>query len=161
MSKRIIKKYANRRLYDAKASKHITLQGIRQLIVDGEDVEVIDDTSGEDITRSILLQIISEQELGGRPILGSSLLAQLIRFYGHPMQDYMGPFLQTSVDAFMQQQQQFAQQMQKTFANTPAAAMNALASQNMDMWNVFQKTFFGEGSTDKPDPDDAGKDKPD
>lgn len=154
MSKRIIKKYANRRLYDAHASKHITLDGIRKLIVDGEEVEVVDDTSGEDITRSILLQIISEQELSGRPILDSSLLATLIRFYGHPMQDYMGPYLQTSVDAFMTQQQQFAQQMQQTFANTPANAMSALASQNLDMWNRFQKTIFGEpAKSDNDDPD--------
>ena len=84
---RTIKKYANRRLYDTEASRHVTLDGIRQLVAGGEDVMVIDDTSGQDITRSILLQVISEQEQGGRPILSAEMLKQIIRFYGNPMQE--------------------------------------------------------------------------
>ena len=70
---RTVKKYANRRLYDTEASRHVTLDGIRQLVAGGEDVVVIDDTTGEDITRSILLQVIAEQEQGGRPILSAEI----------------------------------------------------------------------------------------
>mgnify|MGYP003400354821 CR=1 FL=1 len=86
---RTIKKYANRRLYDTEASRHVTLDGIRQLVAGGEDVVVIDDTTGQDITRSILLQVIAEQEQGGRPILSAGMLRHIIRFYGNPMQEFM------------------------------------------------------------------------
>ena len=86
---RTIKKYANRRLYDTQASQHVTLEGIRALVAGGEDIVVIDDTTDEDITRNILLQVVSEQEQGGRPILSTEMLKYLIRFYGNPMQDFL------------------------------------------------------------------------
>jgi polyhydroxyalkanoate synthesis repressor PhaR len=98
---RTVKKYANRRLYDTEASRHVTLDGIRQLVAGGEDVVVIDDTTGEDITRSILLQVIAEQEQGGRPILSVEMLRHIIRFYGNPLQELMGGYLERSLDVFM------------------------------------------------------------
>jgi polyhydroxyalkanoate synthesis repressor PhaR len=100
---RTIKKYANRRLYDTHASKHVTLDGIRQLVVDGEDIVVIEDTSGQDITRSILLQVIAGQEEGGRPILSLGMLRHFIRAYGKPMQELMARHLESSVEAFLEQ----------------------------------------------------------
>src|SRR5260370_34716939 len=82
---RLIRKYSNRRLYDTVGSRHVTLDDLRQLIVSGEKIKVIDDKSGEDLTRSVLLQIISEQEQFGSPVLGAELLEMIIRFYGGPV----------------------------------------------------------------------------
>ena len=90
---RVIRKYANRRLYDATASRHVTLEDIRRLIAAGERVQVIDDRSGEDLTRAVLLQIISEQEQFGAPVLSVQLLEGIIRFYGNPVQDMLSRYL--------------------------------------------------------------------
>ena len=147
---RIIKKYANRRLYDTVASRHITLEGVRQLIVDGEEVQVVDDTSGDDITRAMLLQIIADQEQGGRPILNTPLLAEIIRFYGHPMQDLMGDYLHRSVDTFLTQQKQFHKQVRDALASTPMAAMEEMTKKNLEAWANFQQSIFGAGGN-KPD----------
>ena len=117
---RTIKKYANRRLYDTEASRHVTLDGIRQLVASGEDVVVMDDTTGQDITRSILLQVISEQEQGGRPILSAEMLKHIIRFYGNPLQELMGGYLERSVEVFMSQQKVLQDQIQKTMGMTPS-----------------------------------------
>ena len=139
---RTIKKYANRRLYDTEASKHVTLDGIRQLVAGGEDVAVIDDTTGQDITRSILLQVISEQEQGGRPILSADMLKHIIRFYGNPLQDLMGGYLERSVEIFMSQQKGLQDQIQKTMGMTPFGTMQNLAQKNMDAWGQLQKSFL-------------------
>lgn len=138
---RTIKKYANRRLYDTTASKHVTLDGIRELVASGEDVQVVDDTNGEDITRNVLMQIISEQEQGGRPILSNEMLMQLIRFYGNPMQGMMTEFLEQSVATFVNQQQDWQAQFQDAMSGTPLAAMESMMSQNLEAWNKLQKTY--------------------
>ena len=101
---RTIKKYANRRLYDTHASRHVTLEGIRQLIADGEEITVVEDTSGRDITRSILLQVIADLEQRGRPILSAGMLRQVIRCYGNAQQQGMAEHLESSVEAFLSQQ---------------------------------------------------------
>ena len=108
---RIIKKYPNRRLYDTKISSYITIEDVRQLIVDGEDFEVRDAKSGEDLTRQVLLQIIAEHEQDGEPVLSTQLLSQIIRFYGDSLQGFMGNYLERSMQIFLDQQQQFRQQM--------------------------------------------------
>jgi polyhydroxyalkanoate synthesis repressor PhaR len=138
---RTIKKYANRRLYDTTASKHVTLDGIRELVASGEDVQVVDDTNGEDITRNVLMQIISEQEQGGGPILSNEMLMQLIRFYGNPMQGMMTQFLEQSFATFVNQQHEWQSQFQDAMAGTPLAAMESMMSQNLDAWNKLQKTY--------------------
>ncbi len=89
---RIIKKYPNRRLYDTEISSYITIEDVRQLILDGEDFEVRDAKSGDDLTRSVLLQIIADQEQDGEPMLSTQLLSQLIRFYGDSLQGFMGNY---------------------------------------------------------------------
>ena len=132
--RRVIKKYANRRLYDTKASKHVTLADIRKLIVSGVDIQILDDTSGEDITRALLLQIIVEQEQSDTPLLPEVLLAQLIRFYGNPMQGMMGDYLQQSVGTFVAQQENIQSQMQNMLSNTPMDTMQELMKQNMSTW---------------------------
>ena len=132
--RRVIKKYANRRLYDTKVSKHVTLADIRKLIVSGIDIQILDDTSGEDITRPLLLQIIVEQEQSDTPLLPEVLLAQLIRFYGNPMQGMMGDYLQQSVGTFVAQQESVQAQMQSMLSNTPLETMQEMMKKNMSTW---------------------------
>lgn len=132
--RRIIKKYANRRLYDTNASKHVTLADIRKLIVSGVDVQVLEETSGEDITRALLLQIIVDQEQSDTPLLPEVLLAQLIRFYGNPMQGMMGDYLQKSVGTFVAQQESIQSQMQNMLSDTPMDTLQELMKKNMSAW---------------------------
>ena len=101
---RLIKKYANRRLYDASHSRHITLDDIRNLVVAGVRVKVIEDKTNADITRVILLQVIADQEQFGAPILSTPLLEALIRFYGNSLQGLLSAHLEESVESFMSQQ---------------------------------------------------------
>src|SRR5688572_7164751 len=98
---RVIKKYANRRLYDASQSKHITLDDIRTMIISGERIKVVEDKTNEDITRLILLQVIADQEQLGRPILSTPLLEALIRFYGNAQQGFLSDHLEKSVASFV------------------------------------------------------------
>lgn len=93
-SQRVIKKYPNRRLYDTDTSTYITLAEIKQLVMDSESFAVVDAKSGEDLTRSILLQIILEEEANGSPMFTAPVLSNIIRFYGHAMQGMMGGYLE-------------------------------------------------------------------
>ena len=142
MSKpRVIRKYANRRLYDATASRHVTLEDIRRLIAGGEQVQVLDDRSGEDLTRAVLLQIISEQEQFGSPVLSVQLLEGIIRFYGNPVQDMLSRYLEQSLGSVMQQQRTVQAQMAKAM-ETPLAPLAELTRQNMEMWSRMQAQFL-------------------
>ena len=107
---RILKKYPNRRLYDTRTSAYITLADVKEMVLSGEAFEVRDAKSGEDLTRSILLQIILEEEAGGAPMFSEAALANLIRFYGHAMQGFMGSYLEKNVQAFTDFQGQLAEQ---------------------------------------------------
>jgi len=144
-TERLIKKYANRRLYDASISKHVTLGDIRQMIVEGERIRVIEDKTNEDITRLILLQVISEQEQFGHPILTTHLLESIIRFYGGPMQDFMSRYLETSVEAFMKQQESLQQQVTQMLnaAPPPMNTMAEMARKNMELWARMQEGMLG------------------
>jgi polyhydroxyalkanoate synthesis repressor PhaR len=99
-AQRVIKKYPNRRLYDTDTSSYITLAEVKQLVMGNEPVVVKDAKTGEDLTRSILLQIILEEEAGGAPMFSEAVLANIIRFYGHAMQGYMGSYLEKNVQMF-------------------------------------------------------------
>ena len=154
---RIIKKYPNRRLYDTEISSYITIEDVRQLIVDGEDFEVRDAKSGEDLTRSVLLQIIAEHESEGEPVLSTQLLSQIIRFYGDSLQGFMGNYLERSMQMFLDQQQQFRQQMGGLLGQTPWTMMNQLTERNMEMWKEFQKNLTGSiGQKPPAGPDRRG-----
>ena len=109
-TKRTIKKYPNRRLYDTEISSYITLEEVRQLVLDNENFEVRDAKSGDDLTRSVLLQIISEHEDKGQPMLSPQLLSQIIRFYGHAMQGMMGTYLEKNLQTFTDVQARLAGQ---------------------------------------------------
>ena len=155
---RIIKKYPNRRLYDTEISSYITIEDVRQLIVDGEEFEVRDAKSGEDLTRSVLLQIIAEHESEGEPVLSTQLLSQIIRFYGDSLQGFMGNYLERSMQAFLDQQQQFRQQMGGLLGQTPWTMMNQLTERNMEMWKEFQKNLTGSiGQKPPAGPDRRGR----
>jgi polyhydroxyalkanoate synthesis repressor PhaR len=97
----VLKKYPNRRLYDTLASSYITLADVKAMVLEGIEFEVRDAKTGEDLTRSILLQIILEAEAGGMPMFSERTLAQLIRFYGHAMQGVMGTYLETNLQTFV------------------------------------------------------------
>jgi polyhydroxyalkanoate synthesis repressor PhaR len=100
-AQRVIKKYPNRRLYDTDTSTYITLAEIKQLVMDSETFAVVDAKSGEDLTRSILLQIILEEEANGSPMFTAPVLSNIIRFYGHAMQGMMGGYLEKNMQALM------------------------------------------------------------
>ena len=143
MSKpRIIRKYTNRRLYDTEASRHINKEDVRKLIASGKDVRIVDEGSGDDITRSVLLQLVAEQELGGQPVLSDQMLTQIIRFYDHPMQGMLGSYLQQSFESFLQQQSTLQEQMQEMMTSGPFAVMKDVAKQNIEAWQAMQKAFL-------------------
>ena len=101
---RVIKKYPNRRLYDTDTSSYITLTEIKQLVMDNEAFSVRDAKTGDDLTRSILLQIILEEEANGSPMFTAPVLSHIIRFYGHAMQGFMGGYLEKNIQALMEMQ---------------------------------------------------------
>ena len=162
MASRIIKKYANRRLYDTEDSKYVTLKDIKNIIALGHDVTIIDDTNNEDITRGLLLQVVSEQELGGRPLLSKSVLKQMIRFYGHPMQDMMSGYLATSVSQFMTQMESMQEQMENMMENTPFSNFQSFTAKNFQAMAEAQRQFFNpmgqSGSDDASSSDEEEND---
>ncbi|ROO32434.1 polyhydroxyalkanoate synthesis repressor PhaR [Salinisphaera orenii] len=140
---RIIKKYPNRRLYDTEVSRYITLENIRQLVIRGEDFQVIDKRSGENITRTILLQVISEQEEGGDPIFRTEVLRNIIRFYGDSMQSTFSSYLELSLEFFSEQQQQFKDRMRRLLgANNPLTALRELSQYQLPIWRSVRREFL-------------------
>ncbi|MBV8342325.1 MAG: polyhydroxyalkanoate synthesis repressor PhaR [Gammaproteobacteria bacterium] len=138
---RLIRKYANRRLYDARESRHVTLEDLRKLIASGERIKVIDDKSGEDLTRSILLQIIASQEQFGTPVLSTQLLEGIIRFYGNPIQQMLTAYLEQSIGSLLRQQNLMQAEMAKAL-ETPMAPLAEMARQNMEMWARMQASML-------------------
>jgi len=125
---RILKKYPNRRLYDTQLSTYITLADVKAMVLSGEHFEVRDAKSGDDLTRSILLQIILEEETGGVPIFSAQMLAQIIRFYGNAMQGMMGSYLEKNLQTFTDIQNRLAEQSKGLYDP---------AKQSPEMWTQF------------------------
>lgn len=126
---RLIKKYPNRRLYDTALSCYITLADVRDLVLNQEEFQVIDAKTGDDLTRSILLQIILEAESGGAPMFTSDVLAQMIRFYGNAMQGFMGRYLENNIGAFTEMQAKLQEQAKSLYGeNSPISN---------DLWTQF------------------------
>ena len=137
---RIIKKYPNRRLYDTSQSCYVTLDDVKDLVLQGEEFQVIESRSKEDITRSVLLQIISEQEAqDGTPLFTNQVLQQLIRFYGDSLQGLMGEYLEKSIAMFMEQQETLRKQVQTVMDTNPFSVMSKIAEQNLSMWQSYSK----------------------
>lgn len=147
---RIIKKYPNRRLYDTEISRYITLEEIRQLVLHGEDFMVIDKRSGDDITRTILLQVISEQEEGGNPIFSTRVLRNIIRFYGDSMQNTMSSYLELSLDFFNEQQHQFKDRLKRMLdVNNPLASLKEMSQHQLPIWRSVRREFLKNLTPDR------------
>ncbi len=136
---RVIKKYPNRRLYDTDTSSYITLAEVKSLVMDNEFFVVRDAKTNDDLTRSILLQIILEEETAGVPIFTEQVLANIIRFYGHAMQDFMGAYLEKNVQIFMDLQNKMTEQTKglnpevwKQFTNVQSPLMQGMMGTYMD-----------------------------
>jgi polyhydroxyalkanoate synthesis repressor PhaR len=125
---RVIRKSPNRRLYDTERSSYVTMREIRQLVLDNIPFQVLDKQSNEDLTRNVLLQIISESEGEGVPVLSTEVLQQIIRFYGGDLQGMLGEYLARSVALFVEQQQQL-----HTTIN-PMVMLSELTQKNMEFW---------------------------
>ena len=140
MSKtRIIKKYPNRRLYDTVLSKYITLKNVKELVINNIDFCVKDVKTDEDLTRSILLQIISEQEHDNKePFFTESVLSQIIRFYNHSMQSVASDFVQKSLSLFVEQQKQ----LQGEATKKSIESIQEIADNNLKIWHDMQQQFF-------------------
>ncbi len=134
----IIKKYANRRLYNTETSSYITLDHLAAMTREGRDFKVIDAKSEEDITHNVLTQIIMEEENRGQTMLPVSFLRQLISLYGDSMQSMVPQYLEASMDAFRRNQTQFRQAMEGAFAGGPFAE---IAKRNMDMFEAAASAF--------------------
>jgi polyhydroxyalkanoate synthesis repressor PhaR len=124
----LIKKYPNRRLYDTQTSSYITLVDVKQFVLESDDFAVVDAKTGEDLTRSILLQIILEEEAGGTPMFSSAVLSQIIRYYGHAMQGMMGSYLEKNVQAFIDIQNKLAENSKGIYEGKPFSP---------EMWTQF------------------------
>lgn len=148
---RLIKKYPNRRLYDTQTSSYITLTDVKQLVLDNEDFTVVDAKTSDDLTRSILLQIILEEESNGSPMFSSGALSQIIRYYGHAMQGMMGNYLEKNIQAFIDIQNKltenskglyegkpFSPEMWAQFMNVQGPMMQGMMSNYIDQ----SKTLF-------------------
>ena len=153
---RLIRKYANRRLYDAQDSRHVTLDDLRKLIAAGERLKVVDDKSGEDLTRSILLQIIASQEQFGTPVLSTPLLEAIIRFYGNPIQQMLTAYLERSIGGLLRQQSVMQAEMAKVL-ETPMAPLAEMTRQNMEAWAKMQASMLSAFSPPTPAPAEAEK----
>jgi polyhydroxyalkanoate synthesis repressor PhaR len=150
---RIIKKYPNRRLYDTDRSKYITLEDVKKLVMEGIDFCVKDVKSEEDLTRSILLQIIAEQEHNGEPLFSTQALTQLIRCYGQSYQNVISDYLQNSIDIFTKQQSGFQETLKESSSQNPFNAMSDLTERNLNLWKEVQDNFFTATKTADPSKD--------
>jgi polyhydroxyalkanoate synthesis repressor PhaR len=153
---RLIKKYPNRRLYDTKTSVYITLADVKKLVMGGEEFQVVDAKTGEDLTRSILLQIILEEEAAGAPMFSSDVLTQFIRSYGNAMQGMLGAYLERNMQLFgeiqkgMREQSQklygeptkFNEELWKQFMSFQGPAMQSLISAYMEQLQDQTRNMF-------------------
>ncbi len=139
----IVKKYANRRLYNTATSSYVTLENLAAMVRGGQDFVVHDAKTGEDITRSVLTQIIFEEEArGDSPLLPISFLRRLIRLYGDAVQGYVPGYLEMTMHAFERNQEAFRQQMARSFGTTPGyAQLEAMARANMEMFRQAMGVF--------------------
>jgi len=143
---RTIKKYPNRRLYDTATSSYITLAEVRQLVMDHQPFKAVDAKTGQDITRSILLQIILEAETGGKPMFTENMLAHIIRFHGHAMQGFMGAYLEKNIQVLFEVQSQLterAEQLRGEFSRGQALKPEAWV-QFMGLQSPLMQALMGK-----------------
>lgn len=135
---RIIKKYPNRRLYDPTISRYITLDEIKELVLNNIRFKIVDKNTDEDMTDYVLLQIIAEKESAGTPVFTTEILQNIIRFYGNPLQKWMSQFLEKSFSMLSEQQIDF----QKNVKDNPFAALTELVQKNMEIWQANFDQYY-------------------
>jgi polyhydroxyalkanoate synthesis repressor PhaR len=163
-----IKKYANRRLYNTGTSSYVTLEDLANMVKAGEDFVVFDAKSGEEITRSVLTQIIFEQENKGQNLLPITFLRQLIRFYGDSMQNLVPTYLDFSIDSLTRDQDKLRGQMANAFGPSAFSAMEETVRRNTEMFEQAMRMFlpFSGGRPDtapapeRPSPPEARAEQP-
>jgi len=152
---RVIKKYPNRRLYDTVESRYITLADVRKLVVDRIDFVVVDKKSQSDITRSILLQVIAEQEQAGEPVMSRDFLSHVIRTYGGSLHGMIGSYLEQSVKLFVSQQREMRERG-KSISEEFTDAVAGLANRNYQRWRAVQDEIYSTlvRAVGRPEEDD-------
>jgi polyhydroxyalkanoate synthesis repressor PhaR len=151
----VVKKYANRRLYNTATSSYVTLDDLAKLIKEGGDFVAYDAKTGEDITRSVLTQIIVEQEQKGQNLLPTSFLRQLISFYGDSMQFLVPGYLEQAMIAFARNQEQMRKNLQATFGIFPFGQFEEMGKQNIALFQRALRMLSPYGRDEKPDAADA------
>ena len=158
---RIIKKYPNRRLYDTEESRYITLADVKDLVLKKTEFVVIDKKSGDDITRPILLQVISEQEQQGEAVMSEDFLSQVIRSYGKVVPGFMANYLEQSMKLFVTQQQNIRGQVKRVVGIDPIEAVTDIAQKNFNRWKSLQEEVLRrfKGSSNEAEADDKNDPK--
>ena len=153
---RIIKKYPNRRLYDTEVSRYVTLEDVRNLVLEEVPFQIRDARTNEDLTRSILLQIIMEQEADGEPMFSEQVLVNIIRSYGDSLQGMMASYLERSLNLFLEQQARVQDQVKTVMGNDPLSMMREITERNLSIWQEMQEGLLRaaapppSGGTDAP-----------
>jgi len=139
---RVIRKYPNRRLYDTVESRYVTLADVRRLVVERVDFVVLDRKSQQDITRSILLQVIAEQEGAGESLMSRDFLSQVIRTYGSGLHDFVGRYLDESIQQFARDQRELREKFKNVLGIDPVETVTAVAQKNYQRWKALQEEVF-------------------
>ena len=147
---RIIKKYPNRRLYDTEVSRYVTLEDVRSLVLQETPFQVRDARTNEDLTRSILLQIIMEQEADGEPMFSEQVLVKIIRSYGDSLQGMMASYLERSLNLFVEQQASVQDQMKTMMGSDPLSMMREITERNLSIWQEMQEGMLRAATTRRP-----------
>ena len=151
---RIIKKYPNRRVYDTHLSKYIKVDDLRDMVINDIDFQVIETQTKEDVTRSVLLQIILEQESDNNPLFTSENLKLFIRYYGNQHSDVFSTYLTQSLTFFSQQQEQMGQQFTELLKQNPMDSFTEFNQKGVEMWQDMQSQFFNSFQSSKPKDND-------
>ena len=156
---RIIKKYPNRRLYDTEVSRYVTLEDVRNLVLEEVPFQVRDARTNEDLTRSILLQIIMEQEADGEPMFSEQVLVNIIRSYGDSLQGMMASYLERSLTLFLEQQARVQDQVKTVMGSDPLSMMREITERNLSIWQEMQEGLLRAAAPPPSGGSDASRGK--
>ena len=157
---RIVKKYPNRRLYDTEVSRYVTLEDVRSLVLQEIPFQIRDARTNEDLTRSILLQIIMEQEADGEPMFSEQVLAKIIRSYGDSLQGMMASYIEHSLNLFVEQQARVQERMKTIMGSDPLSMMREITERNLSIWQEMQEGLIRAATTPPPGRSNASHRKP-
>ena len=147
---RIIKKYPNRRLYDTEVSRYVTLEDVRNLVLQEVHFQIRDARTNEDLTRSVLLQVIMEQEADGEPMFSEQVLSKIIRSYGDSLHGMMASYLERSLNLFVEQQARVQDRMKTVMGSDPLSMMREITEQNLSVWQEMQEGIIRAATTPPP-----------